>query len=200
MSKKTQIQSNIPLFDDNETRSVEKTKSTKNDNTDNKRKSKSNSNNNVYAPIKENKNSVRKSKKVDDDNTKIDAKSKSKRSTDIKGSKTSRTKTESISNTDSSVDKNDKEKLIKTGRKTRKNNWWNGCDYVWVDGIDHWVSKTAFRNDKNTKPVYTLNNYVPGLDSYYCLFIYKPSEQKSKSQKNSETTNKELTQNKLSIK
>ena len=78
---------------------------------------------------------------------------------------------------DDSVDevkKEDKPK-VKVGRKDRKHNWWNGCDYVWVDGIDHWVARTAFRNDKNKEPEYTLNNYVQGLDSYWVM-RYKPNK------------------------
>lgn len=58
---------------------------------------------------------------------------------------------------------------VKVGRRDKKHNWWNGCDYVWVEGIDHWVSKTAFKNEKDKKPEYTLKNYIQGLDSYWCL-------------------------------
>lgn len=55
------------------------------------------------------------------------------------------------------------------GRKDWAHNWFDGCDYVWVDGIDHWISKTAFKNEPGKTPIYTLDNYVQGLDSYWVL-------------------------------
>lgn len=58
---------------------------------------------------------------------------------------------------------------IKVGRRDRKHNWWPGCDYIWVDGIDHWVSKTAFKQELGVKEKYSLDNYIPGLDSYWVM-------------------------------
>ena len=65
---------------------------------------------------------------------------------------------------------------VKVGRKDRKHNWWEGCNYVWVDGIDHWVARTAFRNEAGVEPKYTLNNYIQGLDSYWVMNCYKPKK------------------------
>lgn len=80
---------------------------------------------------------------------------------------------------------------VKVGRKDRKHNWWPNCDYVWVDGIDHWIAKSAFRNEGKDKPVYTLDNYVKGLDSYWCL-RYKPVVQLSKNDEILKNANDEL--------
>ena len=82
---------------------------------------------------------------------------------------------------------------IKVGRKDRKHNWWPGCDYVWVDGIDHWVSKTAFKQDNNKTPIYTLSNYVQGLDSYWVM-RYK-SQHINESHERLKRANEELNTN-----
>lgn len=185
MAKKTNKEV-IPLFEDNI-----KDKIKKNDNTINKRNTKLNtdiSNNKINNKSRKTVNKVR---KVDDDNAKISTKSKSKRSKDIKESKINRTKSKKSDVADITTSKNTEKLTVKVGRKTAKNNWWNGCDYVWVDGIDHWVSKTAFRNDGNNKPIYSLNNYVQGLDSYWCL-RYKPNNYISESDKMLTVANNEL--------
>ena len=84
---------------------------------------------------------------------------------------------------------------VKVGRKDRKHNWWNGCDYVWVDGIDHWVSKSAFRYDNKPTTDYTLQNYVPGLDSFYIMFKMPKSDKISDSIEKLKLANKELKSN-----
>ena len=187
MAKKT-IKESIPLFEDNV---KDKVKKKKNDNTINKRNTKLGvdiSNNKIDNKSRKTSNKVR---AVDDDNAKVITKSKSKRSKSTKESKTDRTKSKKSHITDNATIKNAEKSSIKVGRKTSKNNWWDGCDYVWVDGIDHWVSKTAFRNDNNVNPIYTLSNYVQGLDSYWCL-RYKPENYMSGFDKMLITANTEL--------
>lgn len=140
-----------------------------NDDSSTNRKSGSRKSNNDTSNIstKKPRTTSKKIREVDVNNAKINVEPKSKRSKSTKKSKADRTSSKTANETvEQPISKVEK---IKVGRKDRKHNWFNGCDYVWVDGIDHWVSKTAFKNDPNTTPIYTLNNYVQGLDSYYCL-------------------------------
>jgi len=172
------------LFDFNDIKS-NKSKKIKNENFTN------NSDNNVsiinnIIDKKSKKNCIRTSKARKSNSNTTTITNKSKRSTK-KTDKETRTSKTRISKTQKGTDKSNKsiteQKQVienvkpKVGRKDRKHNWWNGCDYVWVDGIDHWVSKSAFRNEKGKEPVYSLNNYVQGLDSYWCL-RYKPQPKK----------------------
>lgn len=132
-------------------------------------------------------------RKVDDKSTKINDKSKSKPTEKSKTRTANRKSTKKSNTTDTEITSklNQDDQKIKVGRRDRKHNWWPGCDYVWVDGIDHWVAKTAFRNDTNSEPVYTLNNYVQGLDSYWVL-RYIPPQQINESITTLEMLNKEL--------
>lgn len=165
-----------------------KTKKTKKDecgSNTNKSKSivKSNSSDNVKKESKKSSNSIRKSTKVNSDTTKVSTKSKgsSKKTNERAGKTKSRNnKTEKRIDTTIKPANVKVEQPIETkkvGRRDRKHNWWKGCDYVWVDGIDHWVSKTAFRNDNTKNPIYTLQNYVQGLDSYWVM-RYIPEKKK----------------------
>lgn len=137
------------------------------------------------------KSAQHKNRKVDDKSTKQSVKS-GKRTTASKSSVNTKQDSgkKSIKSDLPAVDQNEIAS-IKVGRKDRKHNWWPNCDYVWVDGIDHWVSKTAFRNEYKDKPVYTLENYVKGLDSYWCL-RYKPIVQLSKNDEILKNANNEL--------
>ena len=140
----------------------------------------SDSNNNTS--VTNNRNKVRKSaqpanRKVDSDTTKIANKS-SKRNKSVADKNESKQSTRNIKS-DKSKDCEIDKPSLKVGRKDRKHNWWPNCDYIWVDGIDHWVSKTAFRNDGKGTPEYTIHNYVQGLDSFWVL-KYKPKMSISK--------------------
>lgn len=132
-------------------------------------------------------------RKVDDKSTKINDKSKSKPAEKSKTRTTNRKSTKKSNTTDTEITPklNQDDQKIKVGRRDRKHNWWPGCDYVWVDGIDHWVAKTAFRNEDKNNPVYTLQNYVQGLDSYWVL-RYKPETLISESEKALIAINTEL--------
>ena len=165
-----------------------KTKKTKKDecgSNTNKSKSvnKSNSCDNVDKKSKKSISNIRKSTKVNSDTTKVITKSKrsSKKTNERAGKTKSRNnKTEKRIDTTikpASVKIEQPIETKKVGRRDRKHNWWKGCDYVWVDGIDHWVSKTAFRNDNTKNPIYTLQNYVQGLDSYWVM-RYIPEKKK----------------------
>lgn len=132
-----------------------------------------------------------KNRKVDDKSTKQHVKS-GKRTTASKSSVNAKQDSGKKSiKSDLSTDIKNEITPIKVGRKDRKHNWWPNCDYVWVDGIDHWVSKTAFRNENKDKPMYTLENYIKGLDSYWCL-RYKPVVQLSKNDEILKNANNEL--------
>lgn len=172
------------LFDFNDIKS-NKSKKIKNENfTNNSDNNVSIINNIIDKKSKKNCVSNTKTRKSNSNTTTIT--NKSKRSTK-KTDKETRTSKTRISKSQNGTNKSNKtiteqkqviEKVKpKVGRKDRKHNWWNGCDYVWVDGIDHWVSKSAFRNEKGKESVYSLNNYVQGLDSYWCL-RYKPQPKK----------------------
>lgn len=71
-----------------------------------------------------------------------------------------------------------KEEKEKSGPKKWKLGYYPNSEdqLVWVEEIGHWVSKSAFTQTDPKKPVYTKDNYVQGLDSYYVMFIYKPIE------------------------
>ena len=184
--KKSTNKNSTALFDiaDITIKKINKDDSTTNNKSDS-RKSNDNSSN---ISFKKSSRAVKKVRKVDGDDAKINAESKSKRSKNNKVDKPKRTTDEKYP---ISIEQPTKDEKVKVGRRDRKHNWWNGCDYVWVDGIDHWVSKTAFKNDPNSKPIYTLQNYVPGLDSYVCL-RYKTNKFITESEKALESANEEL--------
>ena len=169
---------------------IDKKTKTNNDSSTNRKSSSRKSNTNTSnISTKKPRAISKKVREVDDNNAKINVEPKSKRSKSTKKSKSDRTSSKTTNKTvEQSIPTVEK---IKVGRRDRKHNWWPGCDYVWVDGIDHWVSKTAFKNDPNTTPIYTLNNYVQGLDSYYCLH-YKCEKFVTESEKSLETANLEL--------
>lgn len=143
-------------------------------NDDNTSSNNSNSDNSIS--VANNRNKIRKSaqstnRKVDSDTTKITNKS-SKRNKSVADKNESKQSSRNIKS-DKSEGCEINKPALKVGRKDRKHNWWPNCDYIWVDGIDHWVSKTAFRNEGKCTPEYTIHNYVPGLDSFWVL-KYKP--------------------------
>lgn len=188
--KKVEENKSISLFSDND---IVKTKGKKAEvkppktkkKNDNKGSNTSNSNNKSNITNKINKDDKSTSKSTSTkrrNSTKVDDKSKSNSRKNSKADKNTRI-----------VIETNAEPKIKVGRRDRKHNYIAGFDQVWVDGIDHWVSKTAFRNDDKTKnPVYTLDNYVQGLDSYWVLFHHKPTIIESESDKQLENLNKEL--------
>lgn len=114
------------------------------------------------------------------------------KSTKAKKSKTIKSKDEIIKPIE--VSDNQLQKKTRAGRKDWKHGYMEGLDQVWVDGIDHWVCKSAFRNDNNKTPVYTLNNYVQGLDSYWVM-RYIPPKVNSRSDDLLEALNDELNKN-----
>lgn len=162
-----------------------------NDTKHNKRNNKSNNTNNIDLSNKDSSKNNKKVRKLDGNSAKINDKSKSKHPKKSKTESINRKSAKNNVTAHSTIESQQKVNKQKVGRKDRKHNWWEGCDYVWVDGIDHWVSKTAFRNDTKSEPVYTLNNYVQGLDSYWVL-RYIPPQQINESVTTLEMLNKEL--------
>lgn len=174
MARKKKVEENksISLFNDND---IVKTKGKKAEAKTSKTKKKNdckssninNSNNKSNTTNKINKNNKSTSKSTSTkrrNSTKIDDKSKSNSRKNSKADKNTRTVVETST-----------KPKVKVGRRDRKHNYIAGFDQVWVDGIDHWVSKTAFRNDDMKNPVYTLDNYVQGLDSYWVVHHHKPT-------------------------
>ena len=158
--KKVEENKSIALFNDidiNKTKGKKaeaKTPKTKKKN-DNKSSNISNSDNKSNTTNKINKNNKSTSKSTSTkrrNSTKIDDKSKSNSRKNSKADKNIRTVVET--NT---------EPKVKVGRRDRKHNYIAGFDQVWVDGIDHWVSKTAFRNDDlgNSLVVHFFDKLIP---------------------------------------
>lgn len=179
MKKQKESVSN-PLFDTDISIKEKKKNGTKHS----KSNSKSSNTDSSNISNKINNKNNKKVRKLDADSTKVDDKSKSKSTKESNPRSTRRKSTEKSNTTNTKIESQSKieEKKIKVGRKTSKNNWWNGCDYVWVDGIDHWVAKSAFRNEDKNNPVYTLQNYVQGLDSFWVM-RYKPGNFMTESEK-----------------
>lgn len=119
-------------------------------------------------------------------NTRNTTNVKSPTGTKKKSIKPKKADTELIENSNT-----ESQKKPRVGRKDWKHGYMEGLDQVWVDGIDHWVCKTAFRNEANKTPVYTLNNYVQGLDSYWVM-RYIPPKVNSRSDDLLENLNNEL--------
>lgn len=179
--KKENIKSNSGLksnslfdFDDIKTKKTKKDECRSNTNKS-KSVSKSNSCDNVEKKSKKDSRSSGKSTKVNSNTAKVITKSKGstkKANEGARKTKSRNDKTEKRIDTTTKSTGGKVEQPIETkkvGRRDRKHNWWKGCDYIWVDGIDHWVSKTAFRNDNPKNPIYTLQNYIQGLDSYWVM-------------------------------
>lgn len=170
----SEIKSNS-LFDFDEIKTTKKSK--KNDNINNSICSGTNNSiSNSKKNSKKDNGVIRKTRQSNSNSTKVATKSKRGVSKAKENVRKNENGLKNISKISESIISQQPKQEIKVGRRDRKHNWWKGCDYVWVDGIDHWVSKSAFRNEVG-KEVYTLNNYVQGLDSYWVL-RYKPEQKK----------------------
>lgn len=129
---------------------------------------------------KTNDKSVRKTRQSNNNTTKVADKSKRRISKTEKNNRS--TKNRNKKDTNKLITNNYENKEIitektKVGRRDRKHGWYKGLDQVWVEGIDHWVCTSAFRNEKGKEPIYSLNNYVQGLDSYWVM-RYIPNKKK----------------------
>lgn len=168
------------LFDFEEKEKEVKPKKKKSNDTTNNNSNSTISNDNSYD------NSTKKKQKTDtkkcrkhNDTTKIIDKPKQQNSRTSKDNNKPKKRTTKDSNKSTQTKSKNEKPItlkVKVGRKDRKHNWWDGCGYIWVDGIDHWVSKTAFRNEPGIEPKYTLSNYVQGLDSYWVMNCYRPKK------------------------
>lgn len=130
-----------------------------------------------------------KKQNVESANSKNERSSTNAKPSKSKKSQTSKSKKDDVQNTE--INDASHVKKSRAGRKDWKHGYMEGLDQVWVDGIDHWVSKSAFRNDGNKTPIYTLSNYVQGLDSYWVM-RYIPPKVNSKSDNLLENLNDEL--------